>query len=172
MANESKGVALAILGIVAVIAVVGLVLLFKGATGKVVDTSMTFPNAKVYGGALKGEQYPNLVKRAIGFPNGPASPGGYDSSIEGTVTEDQLPFQGSELGGTFAPRTAHRGIRNIPSSQSCAAGSSDPGYGCPQGTTCIAEVQVATGGGWVAVDPVNYPGCYVRAGSSRALASS
>ncbi len=32
---ENKGIALAILGIVAVIAVVGLVLLFKGATGNV-----------------------------------------------------------------------------------------------------------------------------------------
>jgi hypothetical protein len=35
MAEESKGVALAILGIVAVIAVVGLVLLFSGAAAKV-----------------------------------------------------------------------------------------------------------------------------------------
>ena len=34
MAEEGKGVALAILGIVAVIAVVGLVLLFSNATGK------------------------------------------------------------------------------------------------------------------------------------------
>jgi hypothetical protein len=33
MADENKGVAFAILGIVAVIAVVGLVLLFKGAAG-------------------------------------------------------------------------------------------------------------------------------------------
>jgi hypothetical protein len=32
---ESKGVAMAILGIIVIIAVVGLVLLFKGATGKV-----------------------------------------------------------------------------------------------------------------------------------------
>jgi hypothetical protein len=34
MAEEGKGIALAILGIVAVIAVVGLVLLFKGAIGQ------------------------------------------------------------------------------------------------------------------------------------------
>lgn len=47
MAEEGKGVALAILGIVAVIAVVGLVLLFKGATGKVAYTT---DGAKVYGG--------------------------------------------------------------------------------------------------------------------------
>jgi hypothetical protein len=42
MAEEGKGVALAILGIVAVIAVVGLVLLFKGASGQ-----------GVYGGAMR-----------------------------------------------------------------------------------------------------------------------
>ncbi len=47
MAEEGKGVALAILGIVAVIAVVGLVLLFKGATAKVAYTT---GGAKVYGG--------------------------------------------------------------------------------------------------------------------------
>ena len=46
MAEEHKGVALAILGIVAVIAVVGLILLFKGAaTGNIVA-----PGAKLYGG--------------------------------------------------------------------------------------------------------------------------
>lgn len=48
MAEEGRGVALAILGIVAVIAVVGLVLLFKGGTtGKVAGTTA---GAKVYGG--------------------------------------------------------------------------------------------------------------------------
>lgn len=47
MAEEGKGVALAILGIVAVIAVVGLILLFTGATGKVVSSG---GGAKVYGG--------------------------------------------------------------------------------------------------------------------------
>jgi hypothetical protein len=48
MAEEGKGIALAILGIVAVIAVVGLVLLFKGGlTGK-----------GIYGGDLtRGQQY-------------------------------------------------------------------------------------------------------------------
>jgi len=46
MADEGRGVAFAILGIVAVIAVVGLVLLFTGATGKVASYGQ--PN--VYGG--------------------------------------------------------------------------------------------------------------------------
>lgn len=48
MAEEGKGVALAILGIVAVIAVVGLILLFKGGTtGNVAGTTA---GAKIYGG--------------------------------------------------------------------------------------------------------------------------
>ena len=45
MAEEGKGIALAILGVVAVIAVVGLILLFTGATGQVV-----FQQDKLYGG--------------------------------------------------------------------------------------------------------------------------
>ena len=45
MAQEGKGIALAILGIVAVIAVVGLVLLFTGVTGK-----YAVPTDKLYGG--------------------------------------------------------------------------------------------------------------------------
>lgn len=47
---EGKGVALAILGIVAVIAVVGLVLLFSGATAKVASSSYNAMN--LYGGNL------------------------------------------------------------------------------------------------------------------------
>jgi hypothetical protein len=48
MAEEGKGIAMAILGIVAVIAVVGLVLLFKGgATGNVAGSTA---GAKIYGG--------------------------------------------------------------------------------------------------------------------------
>ena len=57
MADEHKGIALVILGIVAVIAVVGLVLLFvqsKDATGQ-----------GVYGGALKQVQYPYWTGRGV-----------------------------------------------------------------------------------------------------------
>jgi hypothetical protein len=49
MADESKGVAYAILGIVAVIAVVGLVLLFKGAVGNATLLASS-TEANVYGG--------------------------------------------------------------------------------------------------------------------------
>ncbi len=47
MAEEGKAVAFAILGIVAVIAIVGLVLLFKGWTAEVAYTTA---GAKIYGG--------------------------------------------------------------------------------------------------------------------------
>ncbi len=56
MADERKGIALVILGIVAIIAIVGLVLLFtnakKGATGQ-----------GIYGGAMKEISYPYWVGR-------------------------------------------------------------------------------------------------------------
>ncbi len=57
MADDHKGIALVILGIVAIIAVVGLVLLFvgtKGATGE-----------GIYGGAMKKIAYPNWVGRGV-----------------------------------------------------------------------------------------------------------
>ncbi|MEM3154993.1 MAG: hypothetical protein QW165_05540 [Candidatus Woesearchaeota archaeon] len=57
MAEEHKGIALVILGIVAVLAIVGLVLLFTQrnvATGK-----------GIYGGAIKGVEYPNWVGRGV-----------------------------------------------------------------------------------------------------------
>lgn len=58
MADESgKGIALVILGIVAIIAIVGLVLLFtgykKGAAG-----AFAPPAAKEYGGAIRGAVFP------------------------------------------------------------------------------------------------------------------
>ncbi len=57
MADEHKGIALVILGIVAVIAIVGLVLMFvggKSATGE-----------GIYGGAIKQVQYPNWIARGV-----------------------------------------------------------------------------------------------------------
>jgi hypothetical protein len=53
MADEGHGVSLAILGIVAVIAVVGLVLLFNGAIGQAIASNPAFPAAKIYGGNLR-----------------------------------------------------------------------------------------------------------------------
>ncbi len=57
MADQHKGIALVILGIVAIIAVVGLVLLFmqgKSPTGE-----------GVYGGAIKQVEYPYWIGRGV-----------------------------------------------------------------------------------------------------------
>ena len=60
--TDEKGIALAILGITAVIAVVGLVLLFTGAnTGDVV-----WVGPKTYGGATKNVDLPYLEQRKFG----------------------------------------------------------------------------------------------------------
>ncbi len=56
MADEHKGIALVILGIVAVIAIVGLVLLFTGKTTT---------GQGVYGGALKNDPYPYWTDRGV-----------------------------------------------------------------------------------------------------------
>lgn len=60
MAEEGRGVSLAILGIVAVIAVVGLVLLFKGGTGGFVQgygSPKIYPGHVVQGDTGPGFQY-------------------------------------------------------------------------------------------------------------------
>src|SRR5574341_1000895 len=67
MADEHKGIALVILGIVAILAVVGLVLLFtqnKSATGQ-----------GIYGGAIKGVEYPYWVGRGVPRNLAPQGPG-------------------------------------------------------------------------------------------------
>jgi hypothetical protein len=69
VAEESgKGIALVILGIVAIIAVVGLVLLFTGARKAVGEFAV--PGVKEYGGAIKGIWDPNsraFVGRSFEF---------------------------------------------------------------------------------------------------------
>ena len=67
MAEEGKGIALAILGIVAVIAVVGLVLLFQGAkTAKIADASL----AKVYSEGWTEEYDGRGMAQLRGCPSG------------------------------------------------------------------------------------------------------
>ncbi len=71
MAEESsKGVALVILGIVAVIAIVGLVLLFTGA--KKATGEFAVPGAKEYGGSIRGVNDPYsraFTGRALDYPS-------------------------------------------------------------------------------------------------------
>jgi len=96
MAEEGKGVAMAILGIVAVIAVVGLVLLFKGAgTGEYAS-----PYQNIYGGAIKDVDFPYLEGRWEGHPS---SKGG-DQLLASTRNLPEMHFA--------------RGVRQIPS-KSC-----------------------------------------------------
>ncbi len=72
MAEESgKGIALVILGIVAIIAIVGLVLLFTGAKKAAVG-EFAVPGAKEYGGAVRGVYDPisrSFSGRASDNPN-------------------------------------------------------------------------------------------------------
>ena len=73
MAEESgKGIALVILGIVAIIAIVGLVLLFTGAR-KAAVCEFAVPAAKEYGGAIRGVADPDsraFIGRSYEFPSG------------------------------------------------------------------------------------------------------
>jgi len=73
VAEESgKGIALVILGIVAIIAIVGLVLLFTGARKAAVG-EFAVPAAKEYGGAIRGVYDPEsraFSGRSYEFPSG------------------------------------------------------------------------------------------------------
>ena len=78
MANENKGIALVILGIVAVIAIVGLILLFtqsKSATGQ-----------GIYGGAIK--QIENPYWTARGVPRGGVSDSSFTYEAGLTSSKD------------------------------------------------------------------------------------
>ena len=73
MAEESgKGIALVILGIVAIIAIVGLVLLFTGAR-KGAAGEFAIPGVKEYGGAIRGIETPYdraFAGRSYEYPSG------------------------------------------------------------------------------------------------------
>lgn len=75
MADEHKGIALVILGVVAIIAIVGLVLLFvrnNTATGE-----------GIYGGAIKEVAFPNWIGRGV-----PANRPGEEALWPSTVSRD------------------------------------------------------------------------------------
>ena len=88
MAEESgKGIALVILGIVAIIAIVGLVLLFTGARKAAGEFAV--PAAREYGGAIKGITYPY----ARSFPG---------RAIETRAKYEDVAAQSIKKGGTVA----------------------------------------------------------------------
>ncbi len=100
--EEARGVSLAILGIVAVIAVVGLVLLFTGGTG-----TMVYPGiAKVYPGkVVKGET-------GQGFPY--LGGGEYVAEQRGSCLPGEVFVQrGGSYGKSYDPNTCRGGEMRI-----------------------------------------------------------
>jgi len=92
-----KNMSIAILGIAAVLAIVGLILMFSIAS----KSGAFFVSSKVYGGAIKDVAYPNLQERNV---NG--------------VSGDQYAAQDNVQDMYYA-----RGVRQIPSLQTaCEAG--------------------------------------------------
>jgi len=179
--TETKGVSLAILGIVAVIAVVGLVLLFTGTSGKFVEPGLP----KVY-----TRQSINMVEYGAGNPENPYA--GYDyetwrgRSATGKKTAAGGAWDPSNVHGeTPFPAAMEDGENAAPPSQFGAGGAgASAGYGpvmaptykrspdwiptsssasdvcggCPNYATCIADSRRVPSG----ATPVDgHPGCYV-----------
>jgi hypothetical protein len=164
MMEEGKGVAIAILGIVAVIAVTGFVLLYSGATGNVFLSGLP----KVYGGVNVGEQFPYLVDRSAGgYPQTAGNPdaiyyppGYYTEQPVGIALQENAIPQGSSPSGSNSPTSFGRQPYFVPAGQDCWPDGPDmPGYRCPQGTSCITNIRIAEGGGWI---PAPEAPCYAR----------
>ena len=163
MMEEGKGVAVAILGIVAVLAVSGLVLLYTGATGNFYMSAAP----KVYGGVNAGQEFPYLVDRSMGGypqtagrPDAIYYPQGYytEKPVGVALQQDAIPY-GTSASGANSYTSFQRQPYFVPSGQLCAAGGEMPGFRCPQGTTCVANLKEAESGGWIPAP--EYP-CFVR----------
>ena len=125
MAEESgKGIALVILGIVAIIAIVGLVLLFTGARKAAVG-EFAVPAAKEYGGAIRGVSDPYsraFSGRAREYPSGNVET--FSAQWPGSAG---VQVGGSSYGGTADPRgeqyqerkSYERAREAIPSVRNC-----------------------------------------------------
>jgi hypothetical protein len=167
MAEEGKGVALAILGIVAVIAVVGLVLLFKGATGKFVQPGI----AKVYGGDqpfavgldptnpdVYGDyDYENWDNRRNQFI---AAGGAWDQvygdgSYVASSEDGRTGVVAPSLYGTTQQPTLKRSEQNIPTRL-----SSKPCDVCPARATCELDPTRAQALLQAGATPTGVAGCY------------
>jgi len=100
--DEGRGVSLVILGIVAVIAVVGLVLLFRGATGEYVAYNLP----KLYPGkVVKGET-------GQGFPY--LGSGEYVAEQRGSCLSNEVFVQsGGPTGQSYDPNTCRPGAVRV-----------------------------------------------------------
>lgn len=171
MAEEGKGIAMAILGIVAVIAVVGLVLLFTGATGKFAGGGIN--NAKLY-----------TRQSMIDVASGPADVEnpyyGFDyETYQGVALSRQATGKYGSAGGAWDQSNVHgetpydaatepsgyaydnyyqvqiaenRAPSSIASDDNSACGF------CPKGSTCQLDSRRVPES-WMAVS--GYPGCWV-----------
>jgi len=122
VAEESgKGIALVILGIVAIIAIVGLVLLFTGmkkATGE-----FAVPAAKEYGGAIRGVYTPYdraFTGRALDYPSGMEGNYGGQGAIPNKVAWEvtgEDPYKKTVQ--SYGRQTFNRQYEEIPSIIAC-----------------------------------------------------
>ena len=125
MVEESgKGIALVILGIVAIIAIVGLVLLFTGAKKAAVG-EFVVSAPKEYGGAIRGVMDPNaraFSGRAYEYPSGMVEP--FEGQSEGRAGAWRASYgdiAAREIGSENAQLTAtyNRQRESIPSMRAC-----------------------------------------------------
>jgi hypothetical protein len=179
--TENKGVSLAILGIVAVIAVVGLVLLFTGTSGKFVEPGLP----KVY-----TRQSINSIAYGAGNPENPYGSYDYETwgsrSATGKKTaaggawdpsnvHGEIPFPAATEDGTNAAPPSPYGAggagasagygpvmsptyKRSPDWIPTSGTASDVCGGCPNYETCIADSRRVPSG--AQADP-DHPGCYV-----------
>lgn len=100
---KDKNISIAILGIAAVLAIVGLILMFSIAS----SSGAFWVSSKVYGGAIKDVAYPNLMDRNV---NG--------------ISGDQYASQDNIQNAYY-----ERGVRQIPSIQTaCGQGMKESNY--------------------------------------------
>jgi hypothetical protein len=128
--QNSKGIALVILGIVAIIAIVGLVLLFTGAK-KAATGEFYVPTAKEYGGAVRGLSDPYsraFVGRSVEFPSGVSGEymdkqgtysglGREQQKVANTVTGEK-----GTVKTVSTPISYNRNLAQIPSMQTSCLG--------------------------------------------------
>jgi hypothetical protein len=159
--ESGRAIALVILGIVAVIAIVGLVLLFTGAK-KTATGEFYVPEAKVYGGAIRDVQFPYsraFAGKAVEYPSGATGEygsGAYplgDSQEASVLGTTDLPYStykrgdnqiATLVGGSCSILT--RGEYPVESSWNQAQAAMS------KGLTCIFYIEDMYG----EVAPVNY----------------
>jgi hypothetical protein len=172
MAEEGKGIALAILGIVAVIAVVGLVLLFKGATGQFagggvndpkIYTRDSFIDVEYPAGDVEDPQYgyyyntyegrwaAKPFSSAGGAQGGPGSVYGEGYGPSTVQPGDVVPYAYDDY---YSVQIAEdRAPSSIPAAQGTPCGD---GF-CPKGSSCIPDPRRVPS----SAEPISgYPGCY------------